>query len=299
MSGVLKDTGTELIAEAGGVELMRYVYLPNMSSFEGIKPYAHPLRTLAGDVVTGYRPHDHRWHKGLQMTVSHLSGQNFWGGGSYVHERRAYADLPNVGSMRHEQFTAPGRERLSWHTRAGEHWVDEVRELAVRDVEDASWALDLSTSMTNVRGEPLRFGSPTTHGRPMAGYSGLFWRGPRSFTGGRVIAEGGQGGPEMMGRAASWLAYTGEHDEVDRASTLLFMAEPGTIWFVRTTPFAAVNPSLAFFEEVELPPGETWSHRYRVVVADGAWSGGRLEAYVRAHPLEGRPGGPGAQVTRH
>ncbi|MFI6290470.1 DUF6807 family protein [Nonomuraea sp. NPDC050790] len=27
-------------------------------------------RTLDGDVVTGYRPHDHRWHKGLQMTAS-------------------------------------------------------------------------------------------------------------------------------------------------------------------------------------------------------------------------------------
>ena len=35
--------------------------------------------------MTGYRPSDHRWHKGLQMTSSHLSGQNFWGGNSYVH----------------------------------------------------------------------------------------------------------------------------------------------------------------------------------------------------------------------
>ncbi|MEV7968905.1 PmoA family protein [Sphaerisporangium sp. NPDC088356] len=289
MSHPLKDTGTELIAEAGGVELMRYVYRPEMPAFEGPKPYFHPLRTAAGDVVTAYRPHDHRWHKGLQMTVSHLSGQNFWGGGSYVRELGAYADLPNVGTMRHEEFTTPGRERLTWHTRAGEHWVDEVRELAVRDVEDGSWALDLSTSMTNVRGEPLRFGSPTTEGRPMAGYSGLFWRGPRSFAGGRVIAGDGQGGPEMMGRTASWLAYTGEHDEVDRASTLLFLSGPGTTWFVRTTPFAAVNPSLAFFEEVELPSGGTWTHRYRVVVADRAWDRGRLEAYVRAHPLEGCP----------
>lgn len=282
----LKDTGTELVAEAGGVELMRYVYRPDFPAFEGSKPYAHPLRTRSGDVVSGYRPHDHRWHKGLQMTVSNLSGQNFWGGGSYVREHGGYVDLPNVGTIRHDEFTAPGRERLSWHTQAGEHWLDEVRDLAVRDVEDDSWALHLATSMTNVRGEPLRFGSPTTEGRPMAGYSGLFWRGPRSFTGGRVIAEGGQGGPEMMGRTASWLAYVGEHDEVDRSSTLLFVAEPGTTWFVRTTPFAAVNPSLAFFEEVELAPDATRAHGYRVVVGDGAWDRDRLEAYMAAHPPE-------------
>ncbi|MDH2424370.1 PmoA family protein [Sphaerisporangium sp. TRM90804] len=281
----MKDTGTELVAEAGGVELMRYVYRPRMPAFEGPKPYVHPLRTLAGDVVSCYRPHDHRWHKGLQMTVSHLSGQNFWGGGSFVRERKEYVDLPNVGTMRHEEFTAPGRERLTWHTQAGEHWVDELRELSVGAAGPGAWALDFATAMTNVRGEPLLFGSPTTHGRPLAGYSGLFWRGPRAFTGGRVTAEGGRGGPEMMGEAASWLAYTGRHDEVDRASTLLFLAEPGTAWFVRTEPFAAVNPSLAFHEEVELAPGATLRRRYRVVVADGVWDRERLAAYVRDHPL--------------
>ncbi|MGH3390713.1 MAG: DUF6807 family protein, partial [Actinomadura sp.] len=56
------------------VEILRYVHRPEMDPFEGPKPYLHPVRTLAGDVVTGYRPHDHRWHKGVQMTASHVSG---------------------------------------------------------------------------------------------------------------------------------------------------------------------------------------------------------------------------------
>ncbi|MFC6081881.1 DUF6807 domain-containing protein [Sphaerisporangium aureirubrum] len=282
----LADTGTELVAEADGVELLRYAHRPDMPPREGRKPYFHPLRTLAGDVVTGYRPHDHRWHKGLQMTVSHLSGQNFWGGPSYVRDRAGYVDLPNVGTMRHEGFDGPGRERLGWLTQSGSRWVDELREFAVREAGDDAWALDFTTAMTNVRGEPLRFGSPSTHGRPMAGYSGLFWRGPRSFTGGRVLAGNGLTGPETMGRTTTWLAYTGTHDEVDRSSTLLFLAEPGTVWFVRTEPFAAVNPSLAFHTEVVLPPGETLRRRYRVVVATGTWDRDRLEDYVGAHPLE-------------
>src|SRR5262249_27996208 len=150
-------------------------------------------------------------------------------------------------------------QHLTWVTQAGEHWVDEHRELIVRDVEDDSWALEFATSLTNIRGEALDFGSPTTHGREMAGYSGLFWRGPRAFTDGLIIAADGQGGPEMMGRPARWLAYVAAHDEVDRFSTLLFFDDPayGSRWFVRSTPFAAVNPSLAFFEEAVLPPGET------------------------------------------
>jgi len=278
-----------LTVVAGDVEILRYVYRPDMPAFEGPKPYFHPVRTLAGDVVTGYRPHDHRWHKGIQMTASHVSGQNFWGGGSYVRDQ-GYVDLPNVGSMRHESFASVDDEgwveRLGWHTQSGEHWVAERRGVRLRDVTGDSYGLDFWTELTNVRGEPLVFGSPTTEGRPAAGYSGLFWRGPRAFTDGRILAAGGQEGPELMGRPAEWLAYVGTHDEVDRSSTLLFVDEPdnGTTWFVRNTPFAAVNPSLAFADEVTLAPGETMARRYRVVVADGAWDRARVESYLKEHP---------------
>ncbi|CAM3827352.1 PmoA family protein [Kibdelosporangium persicum] len=279
---------------AGDVEIFEYVYRPSMPAFEGPKPYLHPVRTLAGNVVTAYRPHDHRWHKGIQMTASDVSGQNFWGGGTYV-RGQGYVDLPNVGTMRHEGFTiseeGPERirfgERLSWHTQAGEHWVDEVRMFTVRDVDAAAWALDFATTLTNVRTEPLVLGSPTTHGRPLAGYTGLFWRGPRAFTDGDVIAADGLGGPDMMGKPARWLAYVGQHDEVDGASTLLFLDHPGnknTHWFVRNTPFPAVNPSFAFFDPVELVPADTLDLRYRVVIVDGAWDSGRLQSYVEEHP---------------
>jgi hypothetical protein len=84
------------------VEIFRYVHRPQTPPYEGPKPYLHPVRTLDGDVVTGYRPHDHRWHKG------------------------------------------------------GEHWLDERRELTVRDVEDDSWALEFATGLTNVRGDRER-----------------------------------------------------------------------------------------------------------------------------------------------
>lgn len=281
---------------AEDLELLRYAYRPETDPFESPKPYLHPVRTLAGDVVTGYRPHDHRWHKGIQMTASHLSGENFWGGGSYV-RGEGYLDLPNVGSMRHRGFTelidSGDRislvELLDWHTQTGARWVEERRSIIVGDVVDGSWSLDFATSLHNVRGEPLSFGSPATNGREQAGYTGLFWRGPRAFTGGTVLAAGGQGGPEMMGRRARWLAYVGRHDEVDRASTLLFVDGPDnqsapTHWFVRNEPFPAVNPSFAFHQEVTLHAGETLDLRYRLVVADAAWDRSRLESYLADHP---------------
>lgn len=315
-----------LIVSYGDVELFHYVHEPRMDPFEGPKPYLHPVRTLAGDVVTCYRPHDHRWHKGLQMTASDVSGQNFWGGGSYV-RGRGYVDLPNVGTIRHEEFTevsADGErirlgERLSWHTQADDHWVDETRTLTVHGVAEGSWSLDFDTALRNVRGAALEFGSPTTNGRELAGYTGFFWRGPRSFTGGDILAAGGLEGPALMGATAAWLAFVGRHDEVDRASTLLFVDGspaldaagggpggqgtpvpgaaghgppdqgpvdvcPPTRWFVRDEPFAAVNPSFAFFDPVTLEPGGTLRLACRVVVADGAWDRDRIERHLEAHP---------------
>jgi hypothetical protein len=296
---VVHPSQDRLDVRVGDVAILQYVYRPTASAFEGPKPYLHPVRTLAGDVVTGYRPHDHPWHKGLQMTATDVSGQNFWGGVTYVRDK-GYDFLPNIGTMRHESFLLEVadaervtlREKLTWHTQEGEHWVDEVRDLTVRDVDADSWALDFATTLTNITSATLVFGSPTTSGRELAGYTGLFWRGPRDFvgggfTGGQVLAPDGQGGEDMMGKTAPWLAYVGRHDEVDRSSTLVFLDHPdnsSTHWFVRNEPFAAVNPSFAFFETVDLAAGGTLRLRYRVVVASGSWDRSRVESYLAEHP---------------
>ncbi|MGW3079505.1 DUF6807 domain-containing protein [Streptomyces sp. NPDC001110] len=286
-------------AAGSGVELLRYVYRAE-DAWEAPKPYIHPLRTLSGRVVTGYRPNDHRWHKGLQMTASHLSGANLWGGNSYV-DGEGYLALPErVGSMAHAGFDEVSvhdggvrfTERLTWHPHDGGLWAQETRRVEVHDVDEVtgSWALTWSSAITNRRDEPLRFGSPTTHGRPNAGYTGLFWRGPRAFRDGRIISPEAEG-PDLMGQQAPWLAYSGEHDESDGHATLVFVHSPGNDhtgaggahpahWFVRNTPFAAVTPSFAFHEELVLDPGATLARRYRVLVADGAWDRDRIASAV-------------------
>ncbi|MDX3380313.1 PmoA family protein [Streptomyces niveiscabiei] len=282
-----------------GVELLSYVYRAE-ADWEAPKPYIHPLRTLAGDVVTDYRPNDHRWHKGLSLTASHLSGANLWGGNSYVHGEGYLAIPERVGSMRHVAFDEvsaddAGRvviaERLTWHPYDGELWAEETRRVEIHDVDldSRSWALTWTSAITNRRTEPLLFGSPTTAGREMAGYTGLFWRGPRAFRDGRIIGPDGEG-PELMGTQGEWLALSGEHDGADGYATVVFAHAPENAgghpahWFVRNEPFAAIAPSWAFFEELALPPGETLTRRYRVVVADGAWERADIAKY-----LEGRP----------
>jgi hypothetical protein len=297
---VVHHHGERITVAARDTEILSYVYKPDPVAYESRKPYAHPLRTLSGSTVTGYRPHDHRWHKGLQMTASHLSGQNFWGGHSYI-PGQGYQPLHDrVGSMRHDGFESFDVtddqlrfvERLTWVSNGGQSWAEEKRTIALHSVrrDEGSWALDWSIRLTNRRDEPLHFGSPTTAGREMAGYTGLQWRGPREFTGGDVLAPDERGGGEMMGQQAPWLAFVGEHDDVDRHSTLIFAHAPENAdaiheshWFVRSQPIPSVAFSWAFFEEFALPPGESFHYRYRVVVADEAWDRDRIERCLKSH----------------
>jgi hypothetical protein len=279
--------------------LFRYVY-NNPSWQEEIslspKPYFHPLKTLAGNEVSLFRPHDHPWHTGLAMTMAQLSGENFWGGGTYTREAQNYVQLENNGRIRHVAWlegndagTVTALESLQWITQAGATWLEEQRRIIVSEInaEEGYWSLDLAFHLVNISGQALMFGSPTTEGRPLAGYGSLFWRGPRSFLGGQIIGPDGLEGPGMLGQSAPWIAFTGRHDGSLQQSTLLFLDQPGNPrypnkWFVRNDPYACISCSFMFDEYYTLPPSAALDLTYRLVLINGAGSRDRIEQYRAA-----------------
>lgn len=265
--------------QAGGRLLCRYVHRSDAPATEAPRPYLHPLHTLAGETVTGFRPDDHPWHHGLSFTSANLSGQNFWGGRTYVRDR-GYTQLDDHGRVEHVSWDRRSAdrltERLRWITASGAGWIDERRELAVAwvDAGRGEWALEIGFALRNVAERDLEFRSPTTEGRPEAGYGGLFWRGPDSFVGGKVRTEAGSDGSRLMGERARWLAYTRPADGSGRTSTLVFVDHPAnprhpTQWFVRAEPYAGVSFAYAFDRAYRLQPDATLTLRYRVVVVDG------------------------------
>lgn len=287
---VRHDVGWSLQVSYLRRPLLTYVYAPDDVQLESPRPYFHPIRTLGGDLVSLFRPHDHVWHKGIAWSLPNVGPHNFWGGPTYVREQ-GYVQLDNDGSMDHERLTgvdvAEDRVGVShdlvWHAQptsertqgaTGPAVVRESRAFAVTVPADDVWVLTFSSTMTNVSGEDLDIGSPTTKGRENAGYGGLFWRGPRSFTGGTILAPGYAGGEEIRGTRAEWMGFTGQHDESARHSTLVVVDDSGNPqhppqWFMRTELFAGVNPAPFFSEEVPFPDGGTLQFRYAVVVADG------------------------------
>jgi hypothetical protein len=280
------NANTELAITVAGTEIARYVYRPDTPREESPKPYLYPLRTLSGALVGVFRPWDHRWHKGLQMTWSHVSGQNFWGGPSFEQDApgHGYVWRENNGSQLHRGFDhcdadatdAAVTERLEWVSSTGQTWLAEKRTLRFHsaDSERGIWALDFATELSNTHSETLELGSPTTHGRPNAGYTGLFWRGTRAWTGAAIIADGAEG-DEVMGSAGAWAAISGEHDEIDGGATVLALAGSSSAdvplkWFSRSNPFACLNPSPAFDTEIKLEPGHRLELRHRFVFIDHA-----------------------------
>lgn len=274
------DQPGRLVVEHDGRVIAEYVHEPQDAQLESPRPYLSPLRTLGGELVSLFRPHDHVWHKGIAWSLPVVGDENFWGGPTFTKDA-GYVQFANNGTQQHRGFResaggAPAmvREDLDWITEAGATIITEERELRFEIVDDRSWVMVFSTAMRNVSDATLSIGSPTTRGRDNAGYGGLFWRGPRSFTGGVIHAPSGSGGEELRGTREPWMGFSGRHDGSGNWSTIVMVDDPANVnsppqWFARTDDFACLCPAPFFSTEVPVGPGDELRLRYAVVIADG------------------------------
>ncbi|WP_210508715.1 PmoA family protein [Naasia sp. SYSU D00057] len=241
---------------------------------ESPRPYLHPIRSLAGRIVSDHRPADHAWHWGLSLAVANLAvpGEphpvNLWGGVTFA--GGGYVQLPNNGSQDvvAERRIPGGLELgLEWRTPAGRAFLRESRRMSPRRESDRVWVLDWESRLDALEG-PLGFGSPTTAGRPAAGYGGLFLRLAPSFADADVILdEVGRTADDAMGRRGSRCALRTAEVEV------ALEADPrnpvaSAPWFVRTgaTPMLCAAPF--FDEEWRLGAGESATWRWRLRIED-------------------------------
>lgn len=296
-----EDDGSALTFTADGRPIATYTYKPTDDQYESPRPFFHPLITLVGDDVTIYRPWDHVWHKGLSWALPNVGPHNFWGGATYTRATE-YANLDNNGAMTHESFTGidqsgagiTASESLTWTSQEGAPVIAESRRFSIQLLDDeagsgtaGAYAILFETRMINISGTDIQIGSPTTEGRDNAGYGGLFWRGPRSFTGGEFRSQDAAGNDEFMGTRSPWIAFTGKHDVTCRSSTIAFVEDPTNPgapnqWFARSSMFACLGSAPFFSAEVPLREGVPLTYRYAVVIADGGADAPRAAALAAA-----------------
>jgi len=292
-----------LVVRHDGIDVLEYVFRPTQPQLESPRPYAL-LRTVGGESVTGFRPDDHVWHKGLSLALPNVGPHNFWGGPTYV-AGEGYVQLPNNGAQVHRGFAAPAAstagdavridEDLAWISEAGAPVLTERRTLTARPVTDDAWALTWRSVLRNSSPAPLAFGSPTSNGRPDAGYAGIFWRGPTAYTGGDIIGPQGDAGDAARGLPSPWLAFVSP----DRTAGVLMLdaGESPSPWFARSAEYAGLCPAPFFFDETVVDAGETLVLAAALVIgtadvaAHAPETGAALVAELRA---SGDPASAGA-----
>lgn len=262
--------------------LLEYVFVSQQDSFESPRPYFCPMYTLAGDEITCYRPYDHVWHVGLSMTWAYLNDQNFWGGNTYVHGE-GYKALNNVGQTRHvswNEMTCGDHQAhldhsLEWVTSDGDVWLSERRKIDISTgmASVGEWSIGIHMEFRNVSGELIQINSPMTRGRPLAGYGGLFWRGPRSFTNARLFSAQ-QDGEDIITNPNEWVAFCGPHDGTGNYSTLIFIDSAENLryptkWWGRNEQYACISSSFVYDEEYELEPDAVLRLKYQLVICNG------------------------------
>ena len=248
------------IATAAGAVLWRYVYMPDTPENEAPRPFAHPVRSLAGEVLTNFRPNDHPWHHALSMTLTSVDGVNFWGGPTY-RAGEGYQWRNDHGVQRHrswETLTADRMvETLEWCAgKSGGPLLREQRRLQTVIAADA-WSLRWESELTNVAGRELALGNyHSLGGLTGSHYTGLQFRGARDLLDehgdpsiGISAAGGLKGESAVHGASARWMEWSCQHDGSLRRTRIRFENAGGPLpWFVR-----AKNPVAAFAFHREQP----------------------------------------------
>jgi hypothetical protein len=246
------ERAVEIHRGDGGL-LLRYVYRPDTAVDESARPYAHPVCTLAGEVLTNFRPNDHRWHHGLSFTINCLAGHNFWGGGTY-RPADGYQMRCDHGTQRHTGWLEQGANYLAhtldWRVGdQGELLLQEKRALKIKLLSAQAWQLHWEATLRNVSGRTLELGQyHSRDGLKGSHYTGLQFRGARDLldehgdaTVGIFAAGGLSGEAAVHGAASPWMEWRGQKDGSQRRVNLRFANNAGPLhWFVRRhNPLAA------------------------------------------------------------
>ena len=310
MADTVKRHQDPVTLRVGGAAVAQYVVTPQLDPTLVPRPYLHPVRTLAGTVVTDVLPDDHRWHLGVSLAMPDVSGTNLWGGRTYVRDR-GYVPLADHGTIEHVGWRHQAGDLLEhdlleddllehdlvehdlvWRDHEGGTLLVERRTLRASGAgglasgagglasgaggaggaAGGGWTLTFATSLTNPGREPVELRSPAVNGRgDGAGYGGFFWRLP-PLEDAQITA----------GRFSDEYGVNGSSEPSVTLSALFGGARASLVfsglgetdrWFVRLAEYPGVGVALAFDRPVVVEPGATMSRRWRVLICDGVVGG--------------------------
>jgi predicted dehydrogenase len=262
-------------AHIAGVEVARYIDGRGTIPTSSPRPVLHPVRTLAGVVVTARHPADHDWHNGVGMAISDVNGTSFWGGKTYIHGK-GYVLLDNHGEivgvapdMRADGFT----QQLEWIGHDGSVSLREQRSVSWTAMNEQTWKLIFESTLRAEGDVTLK--SPGSKGRPGGGYGGFTWRFP-ACDDVEVFTAKARGEVEVLGSVAPWVAWSANFNAgpgKNGAATIVIAGTGAAAarepWFVRVREYPGLGSALAWDRAVSLQRGDVLGRRFDIAIADG------------------------------
>ena len=262
-------------AEVDGVEVARYRDGRGTIPTSSPRPVLHPVRTLAGVVLTARHPADHDWHLGVGVAIPDVNGSSFWGGGTYVHGE-GYVLLDNHGQIvgtAPEELGDGFRQQLDWIGHDGSVQLREERSVRWAPLDERTWQLTFEFALRPEADATLH--SPGSKGRVGGGYGGFTWRFPECADIDLCAAET-HGEDEVHGHVAPWLSWSADFAAgpglSGPATVVIAAAEAaaaGEPWFVRVRDYPGIGSALAWDRPVVLRAGDVLSRRFDIAIADG------------------------------
>lgn len=254
------------------------------------KSYFHPLATVNGNVLTGFEPADHPWHRGLWWSWKYINGLNYWEEDRKTHTSEGITELTQAKVDAGDDFGAGAELHFSYHPPGQPAVMTEKRRLAIAPPDaDGTYQIDWTSEFT-AGGVPVKLDRtlPPHQGGPgYGGYAGLSLRFPHGSKGFTFLTS--EGKPGGHGRPARWVGLSGP------SGGIAILADPTNLrhpspWYLSENPeMLFYGPAPLFNETLELAPRQTVTFSYRVIIHSKPLAAEQLEAQWLAFSARPKP----------
>lgn len=235
------------------------------------KPHFHPLATVDGEVLTGFQPADHPWHRGLWWSWKYINGVNYWEENRTTGLSAGLTRLVRAEVVPADDFSATAHLEIHYHPPGEATLLAETRHLTI-SAPDANgtynigWKSTFSTDSEAIsldRTLPPHLGGPN-HG----GYAGLSLRLAKDLD--ESFAFHTRHGPttaaDAHGKPAPWIGINGPRGGIaifDHPENPCRKAP----WYAHNSEHMCFfSPSPLFNEPLDLCAGTILTFNYRVLI---------------------------------
>lgn len=236
------------------------------------KPYFHPLSTTSGINLTGLRPDDHPWHRGMWFSWKYINGVNYWEESRETGLSDGRTSIIHFRSQVSKDKTTSIHLRLSYAP-AGETTPVLIESRKIRisppdsnGVYTVDWESEFIAGALQVKFD--RTPIPGEEGeKNWGGYAGLSLRMNQQVNGGTFQnSEGLEGEGGAHRKPATWMSYA-----PPQGGFVLFMDHPQNInypnkWYI-SEKMGYFSPAIVHDAPYVLAPGKSLNLQHRVVVA--------------------------------